>query len=55
MHFSAIRPRLTDFEQLSALVLYLREEGLEAAQITPRIMQIGPVDLDMLNEVLQLA
>ncbi len=49
-----IRPSITEYSKISELVLHLRQEGVEDAQMAKRLSQIGAVDLDMLEVVLRV-
>lgn len=53
MNYLTHRPRLTDFEQICYLVIHLRNEGIDNAGMARRLVEIGAVDLDMLEEVMQ--
>jgi hypothetical protein len=51
--FEALRrPRLTRFEDVATIVGELRRMGVSGPSIYGRMTEIGPVDLDLLNEVL---
>lgn len=47
------KPRLVRFDDVVLVVNELRKLGLDTAQIYRRISEVGPVDLDMLAEVLR--
>ncbi len=49
------RPRLTRFEDLSIVVRHLRRQGLSGRPLVQRVTEIGPVDLDILAQVLRTA
>ncbi len=53
MFYPTLRPRITEFSKISELVLHLRREGIDDSKMAHRISQIGAVDLDMLQEVMQ--
>ena len=46
------KPRLTRFEDVLLVVRELKKLGIADNQLYTRITEIGPVDLDMLKEVL---
>jgi hypothetical protein len=48
------KPRLTRFEDLVILVRELRRMGVSGKSIYQRVTEIGPVDLDLLNDVLAM-
>jgi len=51
--FEALRrPRLTSFEDVAIIVGELRRMGVSGPTIYERMTEIGPVDLDLLAEVL---
>ncbi|GIL01088.1 MAG: hypothetical protein BroJett030_09870 [Alphaproteobacteria bacterium] len=51
--FDSIRkPRLTRFEDLVVLVRELDRMGVSGTAVYQRIAEIGPVDLDLLADVL---
>ena len=53
MIFESIhKPRLTQFEDLVVLVRELNRMGVSGKSIYQRITEIGPVDLDLLADVL---
>lgn len=47
------RPRLTRFDDVALVVAELRRLGVAGASLYRHIVEIGPVDLDLLNEVLR--
>jgi hypothetical protein len=49
------KPRLTRHEDVLNVVVELRKYGITGADLYHTITDIGPVDLDLLNEVLALA
>ena len=48
-----LRPRLTDYVQMSLLVTHLRRTGVTDSAMAARITEIGAVDLDMLTKVMR--
>ncbi|MCF6321026.1 MAG: hypothetical protein L3J32_04575 [Rhizobiaceae bacterium] len=53
MFYPTLRPRITEFNIISDLVTHLRREGVDDLKMAYRISQIGAVDLDKLQEVMQ--
>jgi hypothetical protein len=49
------KPRLTRHEDVLNVVIELRKYGITGADLYHTVADIGPVDLDLLNEVLALA
>jgi hypothetical protein len=49
------KPRLTRQQDVLNVVLELRRYGISGADLYHTITDIGPVDLDLLNEVLGMA
>jgi hypothetical protein len=49
------KPRLTRQQDVLNVVLELRKYGISGADLYHTIADIGPVDLDLLNEVLGMA
>ena len=47
------RPSITDFTQITKLVMHLRELGVQDKQMAKRITEIGAIDLDILDSVLR--
>lgn len=47
------KPRLTQRDDLLLVIEELRKFGVTGAQIYRSITDIGPVDLDLLNDVLR--
>ena len=47
------RPRLTRLEDVHLVVSELRKLGIAGSQIYQRVTEVGPVDLDLLNVVLE--
>lgn len=47
------RPRLTRFDDVKLVVHELKKLGVSGSHIYARVTEIGPVDLDMLNEVIR--
>ncbi len=48
------KPRLTRYDDVALVVAELRRFGVAGNSLYKRITEIGPVDLDLLNEVLRL-
>lgn len=48
-----LRPRLVRFDDVAAVVGELRRHGIGGANLYRRVTDVGPVDLDLLNEVLR--
>lgn len=46
------KPRLVRYDDISRVVVELRRLGTESRQIWELVTEVGPVDLDMLNEIL---
>lgn len=53
MHEEIRKPRLVRYDDVVWVVGELRKLGLDTAQIYRRITEIGPVDLDLLAEVMR--
>jgi hypothetical protein len=49
------KPRLTSQQDVLNVVLELRKYGISGADLYHTITDIGPVDLDLLNDVLGIA
>lgn len=47
------KPRLTRYDDVAMVVAELHRFGVAGASLYKRIVEIGPVDLDLLNEVLR--
>ncbi len=47
------KPRLTRYDDVALVVNELRKFGIAGSSLYKRITEIGPVDLDLLNEVLR--
>lgn len=47
------KPRLTRFDDVKLVVRELYKLGISGKQIYSRVTEVGPVDLDMLNEVIR--
>ena len=51
---SLSKPRLTRFEDLVILVGELKRMGIAGSSLYERVAEIGPVDLDVLADVLAI-
>jgi hypothetical protein len=47
------KPRLTHREDLMRVIEELRKFGISGVQLYRSVAEIGPVDLDLLNDVLR--
>lgn len=48
-----VKPRLTRLDDVSLVVAELQKLGISGQQLYHQITEIGPVDLDLLNKVLE--
>ncbi len=53
MFYPFLRPLITDHEQMSQLVSFLRQQGVMDNHMAKRMCEIGAIDLDLLQEILQ--
>ena len=52
MFTTSVRPRITEYQQMSQLVSFLRLQGVMDSHMAKRMSEIGAVDLDVLQEIL---
>ena len=53
MSISSIKPRLTHYDDVRMVVDKLTSLGTDADVLAIRVTEVGPVDLDLLNLVLE--
>ena len=53
MFTTSVRPRITEYQQMSQLVSFLRMQGVMDSNMAKRMSEIGTIDLDVLQKVMR--